>query len=523
MIYAPFKTHLESLSGFRKFFVSACLGALMTLAMPPFGLFPALFIALPAFAVLARSAATRGGSFMTGWGFGIGYFVFGLYWISAALFVDIDQWKWVLPLSLIIGPSVLALLYGFITLLAHRYRQDAVAHAIGLVAAFSGIEWLRGHMLTGFPWNLPGASWDYVLPVMQVAAFTGIYGLSLLTLFWAMLPVLLKHNKCVAHVAIVTLVVALAGGAIRLSLYPTTPVHNPAGGDMMVRIVQGNIPQDTKWNKDDDWKHFETHLKLSEAKTPFPPSFVVWPETAVSADLTQFPEIAHLMWLRIPKGTWPIVGSLRVDDSVASNPKFYNSVTLLKPDGTVDHEYNKHHLVPFGEYIPFREKLGVTPIALAVANIGDFTRGGGAETVRPKDLPPFAPLVCYEVIFPHDIIDENDRPSWIVNVTNDGWYGNSTGPYQHFASARMRAIEEGLPLARSANTGISGMIDPVGRVTARQPLQTEGYIDAALPEAIPPTLYSQYGDLIFGLMLAFFIGWAEVLRRSAPVQKTVAA
>jgi len=523
MIHKAFNTHLESLSGFRKFFASLCLGALMTLAMPPFSLFPVLFIALPAFAVLARTATTRGNSFMTGWGFGIGYFIFGLYWVSVALFVDINQWKWVLPLSLIVGPAVLALLYGFITLLAHRYRHNATSHAIALAASFAGVEWLRGHMLTGFPWNLPGMAWDWVLPLMQVAAFAGIYGLSLLTLFWALLPVLFRHNRCVAHIALVTLLLALGGGAIRLALYPTVPVHNPAGGDMIVRIVQANIPEDVKWNRDDDWRHFEAHVKLSEAKTAQPPTFVVWPETAIPADLTKFPEFAQLMRLRFPKGSWPIVGTMRVDDAVASNPKFYNSVTLVQPDSTVAHEYNKHHLVPFGEYIPFRDKLGMSPIALAVANIGDFTRGDGAETVRPKDLPPFSPLVCYEVIFPHEVVNEAERPAWMVNVTNDAWYGNSTGPYQHFASARMRAVEEGLPLARSANTGISGMIDPVGRILARQPLISAGYLDAPLPQPVPPTVYSQYGDLVFALMLALFIGWAEALRRAACAPEKPAA
>ncbi len=508
MIYAPFKTHLESLTGFKKLLAAFCLGTLMTLAMSPFGLFPVLLVSLPALAVLARNSKTRASSFWTGWAFGAGYFIFGLYWISAALFVDIDQWKWVLPLSLIVGPALLALLYGFITLLAHRYRGNAPAHALALVASFSGVEWLRGHILTGFPWNLPGMSWDHALPVMQFAAVAGVYGLSLLTVFWALLPVFLKHHKRIAHLAIISFALVALCGAIRLSVHPTLP-H----GDITVRIVQGNIPEETKWNKDDDFRHFEHHLDLSATKTTPAPRFVIWPETAVQADLAQFPEIAKLIWLKMPKGSWPILGALRVDDTIASAPKFFNSVTLMNPAGTVENEYNKHHLVPFGEYIPFRKNLGITPIAMAVANVGDFTRGDGAATVAPGDLPRFSPLVCYEVIFPHEVVDEANRPEWMVNVTNDGWYGNTTGPYQHFASARMRAVEEGLPLARAANTGISGMIDPVGRVLARQPLLTTGALDVALPEPVGQTIYAKYGDIIFFLMLAGFVFSAETIKR----------
>lgn len=509
MIFTSFKTHLDSLRGLQRYVALFCLGALLTLAMPPFGLFPVLFVSIPALSVLTRSAPSRFRSFLCGWAFGAGYFIFGLYWISAALFVDIDTWKWVLPLSLILGPAVLGVFYGFATLLAHRYRAAPAAHALALCAAFSLIEWLRGHVLTGFPWNLAGYSWDHVLPLQQPAAVFGIYGLTLLTLFWACLPVFMKHHARLTHVAILSLFFALGAGSLRLALYPTVP-----NGDVTVRVVQANIPEENKWNKDDDFRNFEKHLALTAApsRLDHPPTFVIWPETALKADLSQFPEFSNLIHMKMPKGSMTILGTLRVDDSVLSAPKFYNSVTLLGPDGKVVQEYNKHHLVPFGEYIPFRDKIGMTPIGLAVAGIGDFTRGGGPLTEHMEGLPSFSPLICYEAIFPHEAVDPKDRPDWLVNVTNDGWYGNSAGPYQHFASARMRAIEEGLPLARAANTGISGIIDPVGRVLARQPLLTQGYAESALPLPLPPTIYAGYGDVPFALLLIIFTIFAETLR-----------
>ena len=519
MIFTPFKAHLDTLPGFARYFALFCLGALMTLAMPPFGLFPVLLISLPGLAVLARSAPTRFKSFLAGWAFGAGYFIFGLYWISAALFVDINTWKWVLPLSLILGPAVLGLLHGLVTLLAHRYRQAPAAHALALATAFAAIEFARGHMLTGFPWNLPGYSWNWLLPVQQTSAFVGIYGLTLLTLFWAMLPVFMKHHTRLSHIAALSFIAVLAAGGLRLALHPT--VQN---GDNTVRVIQANIPEENKWNKDDDFRHFESHLALTAAPSQLhtPPTFVVWPETALKADLTLFPEFANLIHLKMPKDSVTILGTLRVDDSVLSAPKFYNSVTLLGPDGKVVQEYNKHHLVPFGEYIPFREKIGMTPIGLAVAGIGDFTRGDGATTEHPRGLPSFSPLICYEAIFPHEAVNAYDRPQWLVNVTNDAWYGNSTGPYQHFESARMRAIEEGLPLARAANTGISGVVDPVGRVLGRKGLLVPGYVDTILPAPLPPTLYAEYGDMNFWILLLFFGLWAEILKSRRNSRKTPA-
>ncbi|HYD18192.1 MAG TPA: apolipoprotein N-acyltransferase [Patescibacteria group bacterium] len=501
---------LEGLSGFRRYAAAFLLGALSVLALAPVGLFPVLFFTIPAFATLARFAPTRGKGFAVGWAFGAGYFIFSLYWVSAALFVDIEQWRWVLPLSLIVGPAILGLYFGFIPLLARCFRDKETPHALAFAAAWGAVEFARGHLLTGFPWNLAGETWVHVLPVLQVCSVTGIYGLTLLTVFWALIPHYRAHPT-LRHIAIMSLVVAVAAGAIRLSIHPTE-----YAGDTRVRIVQGNIPQETKWNKDDDWRHFEKHLNLTATQTPLAPHVVIWPETAVNADLYQFPEIAKLISMKLPGQSVGLLGSLRVDGRDPNHPYFYNSLTAVDKTARVAANYDKHHLVPFGEFIPFRQHMSFKPLAMAVSGIGDFTRGPGPQTLHVPGVPGFSPLICYEVIFPGEVADRANRPHWLVNVTNDGWYGNTAGPRQHFAIARLRAIEEGLPLARAANTGISAMIDPLGRVLGSAPLGTEGYVDARLPAPLPPTPFSQAGSLAFFALLAGLWAAARHMRRATP-------
>lgn len=480
-----------SLSTPRRLAAVMALGALMALAMPPVGAFPVLLLCVPGFILFSRAAPAPGKAFQTGWAFGAGYFIAGLYWISAALFVDIAQWGWVMPLSLVVGPSVFALWYGLVPLFAWRYRHDPIAHAVAFAAYWSIVEWLRGHLFTGFPWNLPGYAWMHVLPVMQVSAYVGIYGLTLLTLLWALLPVVWRNKALVGALTASFTVIAVLG-LLRLSNNPTRDSGHT------VRIVQANIPQDMKWSEGQEWRNLEKHMMLSESPEPF--TFVVWPETSVYANLASNPDVAGVIASKMPAGSHAILGSLRV---VEEERTFYNSVTVLDKQGSVRATYDKHHLVPFGEYIPFREKLNLTPIAAAIAGLGDFTAGKGPDTVRIGSLPAFSPLVCYEGIFPSAAAPRANRPDWLVNVTNDAWYGRTAGPYQHFEITRVRAIEEGLPLARAANTGISALIDPLGRIVAQRKLGETGTADGILPRPLPPTLYARLGDM--GFLALFFL------------------
>jgi apolipoprotein N-acyltransferase len=503
-VHVPFKQYLESLTGLKRYTFAFLLGAGMTLSMPPVGAFPVLLVCVPGFIFLSRGAAGRSKAFLTGWAFGAGYFICGLYWISAALFVDIHQWGWVLPFSAILGPALFAFYYGFIPLLAWRHQGNEVAYTLTIITLWSAIEWLRGHLFTGFPWNLLGYAWTQALPVMQTSAFIGIYGLTLLTLLWASIPALLPNKKIALAVGVSFIAVACLGMA-RLALYPTEPsAHN-------VRIVQANIAEGKKWSQDEDLRNLEKHTALS--RTAPPGSIVIWPETSVTADLKMFPDIAQYIAMNLPSGSTAILGALRVTETADGKNNFFNSVSVLDRKAHVLATYDKHHLVPFGEYIPFRDKIKLKPIASALAGIGDFTRGDGPGTLTVAGLPSFSPLVCYEVIFPHEVVPENNRPEWIVNVTNDAWYGRTSGPYQHLDTARVRAIEEGLPLARAANTGVSAMIDPLGRIIARQTLETEGFVDSFLPKPLLPTLYAKTGDGLFLAMLVLMALWGSWVYR----------
>ncbi len=502
MPLSSLKSRLSALTGPKKYAAAFGLGAFMTLSLPPIGAFYVLLLCVPGFVWLVRACETKTEAFQTGWAFGAGYFMLGLYWVSFALFVDIQSFWWVLPLSAITGPAVLALFYALIPLAAWRYRAHEAAHALMLVTAWAGIEWLRGHVFTGFPWNLTGYTWHYLLPVMQANAAVGIYGVTLLTLLWAAMPAL--PRKFVPVIMASFLLVAGAG-MVRLHLHPTEQ-----SGAYTVRIVQPNIAQSLKWSVEDMWNNFQRHIELTASKTELkqPITFVVWPETAVITDQQQFTEIASHIAMNLPAGSMALFGGLAVDSG-----KYFNSVIALNKKAQVVAAYSKHHLVPFGEYIPFRKYLNMTPIANGIAGIGDFTPGGGVTTLSLGDgLPRPSPLICYEAIFPGAVARRDNRPDWLLNVTNDAWYRKSAGPHQHFETVRVRAIEEGLPLVRAANTGISATIDPLGRIIGMKPLGEGGVVDTILPKPLPPTLYGRFGDALFFLMLALLAIFGETQR-----------
>jgi apolipoprotein N-acyltransferase len=496
--------YFQSFAGIQRYAAAFGFGALLTLALPPVGMFFIPLLCVPCFIWLAQSCHSKRQSFLTGWAFGAGYFILGLYWVSFALFVDIGQWGWVLPFSAVVAPAIVALYYGFIPLVVYRYKDRPTPHVLLFVAAWAGIEFLRGHLFTGFPWNLLGYTWNYVLPVMQANAFIGIYGLTFLTLLWAAVPVIIK-DKRLAVFCIVSFAAVFAGGMARLSLHPTLPL-----GSHTIRIVQPNIPQDQKWNSDEEWRNFQHLLDLTKLPSTLdqPITFVVWPETAVTADLKQFPEIARYIAASLPDKSMALLGSLRTVESLNAPTQFFNSVTALNKQAEIVATYDKHHLVPFGEYIPYRNYLNVTPIAAGISGIGDFNRGRGVSTLDLKGLPRPSPLICYEAIFPTQVASVSDRPEWLLNVTNDAWYGKTAGPHQHFETVRVRAVEEGLPLVRAANTGISAVIDPVGRIVVMKSLQTEGILDSVLPAPLPPTFYARYGDAFYFLLLILAVIFA---------------
>jgi len=495
-------------------------GAVSAAAFPPIGIVPALFgVAVLAWAV--RVAGSGRSAALAGWLWGFGFHVAGLYWISNALLVDGARHGWLVPFAAAGLPAVLALFTAAAAWAARRLARDGVAGWLALIGTLSAAEWLRGHVLTGFPWNLPAYVWDPVPALLQPAALIGAYGLSLATLLVAAAPALwadpavARRGRIVVTGSVVALLAGLGlWGHLRL---PDGPA--PVVDGVVVRVVQGNVPQRDKWNPTLKPRHMLRYFSMSAPQTPptvradgladgTAPTLVVWPETAVAHVVGYDPGLLAALRRAVPPGGTLLFGAPR-----AEGEAIYNSVLALADDGALRWSFDKAHLVPFGEYVPLR---GVLPLGRIVEGSRDFDRGPGLQTLELPGAPPVSPLVCYEVIFPGAVARRDNRPGWLLNLTNDAWYGRSTGPYQHRAIARMRAIEEGLPLVRAANTGISFVADPYGRILAELPLEETGSLDAPLPRALPPTAYSRAGDAVFLAVVALLLITARMRRRAVP-------
>lgn len=499
----------------RAFGLAFFAGLIASLAMAPFHFAPVLLFSFTILTWLLdgvshlagwrglRAAAARG------WWFGFGFFLSGLYWIGFALTVDAENFAHFIPMAVVALPAGLAAFVALATLLAKLgWRTGSPARVLLLALCWSLGEWLRGHLFTGFPWNLIGYAWatDAApgLWVMQSAAFTGVYGLSLISVALAALPAILTQGGPRGwriSLLLLTGFAMLSGmaayGALRLS---HTPPEDVAG--VRLRIVQPNIEQAAKWLPEHRAAIFGTLIDLSSAPAAKPPSHVIWPEAATPFFLMQSEAALAQMARLVPAAGAVITGAPRMRDAADApgDSGVYNSVLVVDGDGGVPARYDKAHLVPFGEYLPFPELLAAIGLKKLTVDLGSFMAGPGPRTLIAPGLPPFSPLICYEVIFPDGVVDAANRPAWLLNVTNDAWYGDTSGPYQHLAQARMRAVEQGLPLIRAANTGISAVFDAYGRSRAQLALNQQGIIDAALPGALPPTLYARHGDLVFMLL-----------------------
>jgi apolipoprotein N-acyltransferase len=471
-------------------------------------------LALSGFAWLLDGAATRRRAFLDGWAFGAGFFGAGLYWIANALLVDAAAFGWIVPFALL----AIALGFGLfaaLAALAAAFWPAGRARILAFAAAWLVLEWLRSWILTGFPWNLLGSALSFAPELLQTAAWGGPWVLSALILAVALLPSLAvgsvprRRLRAMAGgvlAGIVLLAVLFGLGAWRMSVFPTTyaQVTN-------LRLVQPAIDQRDKWRSILRDSHFATHIALSVSQSAVAPDLVIWPEAAIPWQLLADPARREAAAAVLQGNGLLLAGGVRFERDAAGVALPYNSLVALGPGGAPIAFYDKRHLVPFGEYVPLR---GLLPIDKLTPGAVDFVSGTGPEVLALGKIPPFRALVCYEVIFPAEIQGSGPRPEWLLNVTNDGWYGVSTGPYQHFQAARLRAVEQGLPLVRAANNGISGLIDPVGRVLARLPLDAVGVLDAALPAPLPgPTLYARWGDwTLLGILLPLFVQLAWQLR-----------
>ena len=501
--------------GWRRLALAFLLGILAAGVMAPLH---AVFLLIPAITGLLWlifSGASNRNVFACGWWFGLGHFAAGLYWISNALLVDAARFGWLAPVAVFGLAAILAFFPALVSLITVMFGQNksALGRILIFAALWTGFEWLRGWIFTGFPWNLIGSAWVFSDAMIQSATIAGVYGLSLLSLIIAALPSILAGENgwrmAGSPIKILTtgglaLVIIWAAGAFRLSGATDEVVPG-----VQLRLVQPNIDQKVKWKQDHRIENLRQQIRMGASDIPGanPPTHVIWAETAATFCIANDAQARNTIARGVPQDGLIITGAPRGKTEPETGYRVWNSMHAINDLGEIAGTYDKHHLVPFGEYMPFRSLLSFSKIT---SGTRDFSPGPGPRTLNMKGLPPVSPLICYEVIFPGQVVARNSRPEWMLNLTNDGWYGVSSGPYQHFAAARLRAVEEGLPLVRVANTGISGVIDGYGRVKAKLELDTKGILDNPLPRALAPTLYGRLGDWIV-LFLVLLTGGAGAL------------
>jgi apolipoprotein N-acyltransferase len=512
--------------GWRRAAIAFVAGALSVLALAPINFWPILFLTFPVAVWMIDGAVTGRlngavSAAIAGWYFGFGYFLAGVYWVGYAFLVDAKTFGWLLPIAVGGLPAYLALFtafgFGFARVIWIRGPLRVLALAVALTIG----EWLRGHVLTGFPWNAFGYALTEPLALAQSVTLLGIWGLTFLAVAVFASPALLADERVDTPrpwrwpIVGMAILVALAGyGAVRIWLHPTSYVK-----DVKLRIMQPNLQQDEKFNYAAKDAIMERYLRLSDRATG-PQSagirdvtHLIWPESAFPFFLTHEPEAMKQIADLLPQGTALITGAIRAPEPATGRDvaRAYNSVYVIDNEGGILGIYDKLHLVPFGEYLPFQdflERLGLTQLTKIR---GGFIAGDRRRAMDVPRAPRMMPLVCYEAIFPDEAVPVGERPGWLINVTNDAWFGISSGPYQHFQQARVLAIAEGLPLVRAANNGISAVIDPVGRVVRSLPLGAEGVLDSPLPVQLAPTFFARVGEVPAYVLLG--LAGIIVLRR----------
>ena len=501
-------------------------GALSVLAFAPVHAWPILFLTFGALVFLLDGCHAHHVSLaprlkcaaLIGFRFGFGFFFAGLYWIAEAFLVEPWRHAWLLPFVMTAMPGGMALFFAAACALAIAMWLPGVGRIFALAIGFGLAEFARGHVLTGLPWNLLGYALLGTLPFMQLAALLGVYALSLIAvlLFASPASFFAPAGSGLAgrwpSAALAALMLAALGlgyvwGEQRLASAEVSDTG------VRVRIVQANVDQADKWRPENSEEIFTSYLDLTRSGGLDAIDLVVWPETAVPFLLADARDALALIGDVLPQETSLLVGSARlVEEGDAQGGlaarRIYNSLLVVDDKGAVLDAYDKRHLVPFGEYLPFQDFLESLGFMQMTGLRGGFSEGAGSLLLNVPGAPQARPLVCYEIIFPDEIASRTERPGWLLNLTNDAWFGSSAGPYQHFHQSRVRAVEQGLPLVRGANTGISAEVDPYGRILAEIGLGESGVADANLPHAIAPTLFVQFGSILETSLLALaFACW----------------
>ena len=503
---ADLVARLRALSPRRRFGGAVIAGAISALAQAPFYLWPLIFLTLPALVWLidAAGAARRPwiAAGQIGWAFGFGYFVVGLHWIAFAFLVDIKAHLWLLPFAAVAMPSGLAFFFAIPAALSRLFWPHDWRRVVVLAASLSLFEWLRGHVLTGFPWNLFGYVWGGSDWMIQPVSLFGIYALSLITIAAATAPAALfladgtrANARLPLAAGAAAIAMLFAFGVWRLPAGPA-----PTVGGVGLRIVQPDVPEAERWKDEFFLRNWRILIDLTRRPGLESRTHIIWPEAAPPLLMLAEPEALKVVGDVLPDRALLLTGVVR-RETATPRDRFFNSMAVIDGRGRVLATYDKAHLVPFGEYIPFQslfDSLGITKIT---GGSGGYSIGPGPRTLQLPSGPPVGPLICYEIIFPGAVVDPAVRPEWLVNLTDDSWFGPWAGPYQHLGIARVRAAEEGLPVIRAANTGVSAIIEPFGRIISALDLNRRGIVDGSLPKSLTVTFYGRHGDLLFFVFL----------------------
>lgn len=490
--------------------VAFAFGAFYVGGQAPFFLWPTTLLAVIALVWLLDGAAKTERPIKNGmlvsWFFGFGQFLAGMYWIASAFIERGPEYIPLIPFALFFLAGGLALFWMVAGAVAMRFWSRRPSRALVFTVCFFAAEWLRGHLFTGLPWNTPGLIWPAGGAVSQSVSVVGVWGLGLFTLLAFSAPAALTWSQgkrlwkfLPSIVGVLLFLVIFIIGTVRLSGASEQNVAN-----VRLRVIQAQIDQSEKWSPANAEKVVDQYLNLSSAPGLSQITHLVWPEGALPLLLLERPDVLEQLAERFSDGPILLTGVTRRELTEDQKILFRNSLVALSFTRSIpalEMVYDKSHLTPFGEYLPFGNLLAASGIKALTPLGGGFTPGPEAVTTKIPGAPLVSPQICYESIFSGFTPGGKDRPKWIVNVTNDSWFGPTTGPLQHVQQAQFRAIEEGVPLVRSASSGVSGVIDPFGRFVAGAKPGTNAAIDSALPQALKLTYYRKYRFLPLVLWL----------------------
>ncbi len=468
-------------------------GLLSSLAFAPTFLVFLLPISFPVLLYSIETANSYKQAALYGWIFGFGYFLGGLYWISFALFIFWDQFWWLFPFALLLLPAVMAIYISLTAVIWKFTKFEFPANILSFILIWLTFEIIRSYLFTGFPWNLIGHSLCFSTELLQISYRFGVYGLSAVALLFATCPYSLKADsiyKGINFIAVVVVIIATSYiyGLHRLGKHPTE------FNDINLRLIQPSISQESKWGEASFFPSLDRHVELSRLRGLDNVDAVIWPEAALTSNYNQ--SLAALLKPAVPQDGLLITGAIShnfeqiaermnsfgKNEDIEEQVRLYGTILAIDEEGNEIFEYRKHHLVPFGEFVPFKNFL---PIKKITPGLISQTPGKlGKKFEGYKNIPPFRPLICYESIFSSEVRYGLTKCEWLLNITNDAWYGNSSGPYQHFQISRIRAIENGLPLIRVGNNGITAVIDPLGRIIKKTKLNQITAIDTKLPKKL---------------------------------------